>query len=78
MNFSGTFGSASNIWYPASGRHSYQEGGLYSVGYSVDYWSASAYSNVVYILHIYNGGYVEPSDECYEPAEGLPVRCVRE
>ena len=41
MNFSGKFGSASTIWYPASGFRYYYVGGLDYVGYCGVYWSAS-------------------------------------
>ena len=39
MNFSGKFGSASTIWYPAAGYLEYDDGCLYNVGYFGFWWS---------------------------------------
>jgi hypothetical protein len=82
MNFSGNFGSASTIWYPASGYRSYGGGLLGSVGFSGNYWSASpdgdlGYSNLAYYLIFYGSGYVTPADY-YHRASGYSVRCLQE
>ncbi len=79
MNFSGMFGSASTIWYPASGCHSGISGGLVPVGYDGYYWSCSPHegSNNAYYLHFDYYGNVGPSDYSIR-AYGYPVRCLQE
>ena len=77
MNFSGKFGSASIIWYPASGYRYYDDGALSPVGNFGNYWSASPRGNEAYKLFIGNNSYVRPSDNYYR-ANGLSVRCVKE
>ena len=80
MNFSGKFGSASTIWYPASG---YRYGGddsfddsLGVVGDYGYYWSASPNDYYAYGLYFSNGS-VSPSD--YDNrARGQSVRCLQE
>ena len=42
VNFSGQFGSAPVIWYPAAGRREYRDGDLYPAGYEGRCWAASA------------------------------------
>ena len=76
MNFSGKFGSASAIWYPASGGRT-TDGGLGNVGYSGFYWSASPSGYSAYYLYFNNDGDVEPSYR-YDRAFGYSVRCIRE
>ncbi|MBE6250521.1 MAG: hypothetical protein E7111_02580 [Bacteroidales bacterium] len=76
MNFSGKFGSASTIWYPASGCLGYGDGGLYSVGLGGLYWSASPYSYGAYALSLDNFGPVDPSIDDIR-ADGLSVRCLQ-
>ena len=77
MNFSGKFGSASTIWYPASGyRYSY-DGSLSSVGNCGSYWSASPSGSNAYYLYFYHNGHVDPSYN-YGRASGLSVRCLQE
>ena len=76
MNFSGVFGSASTIWYPASGGRG---GSLSRVGYYGFYWSASPNSfeiSYAYVLSFYVAGGVYPSGFLGR-ADGFPVRCVR-
>ena len=51
MNFSGKFGSASTIWYPASGFRYDIDGDLYNVGSYAYFWSASPYSYNAYNLY---------------------------
>ena len=80
MNFSGKFGSASTIWYPASGRRESLDGSLRYVGGSVSCWSASPVggsSNGAYILNFYDDGCVETSNYGGR-SYGFSVRCVRE
>ena len=77
MNFSGKFGSASTIWYPASGYRYHRDGSLDYVGYDGFCWSASPYSSYAYYLYFDNFGVVDPS--CFTcRALGYSVRCVRE
>lgn len=77
MNFSGKFGSASTIWYPASGLRVYNFGGLDYVGDFGYYWSASPYSINVCALCFNGNGDVGPSGGIYR-AFGQAVRCIRE
>jgi len=78
MNFSGKFGSASTIWYPASGYRNDYDGGLSSVGYDGYYCSASPYDLGAYGLYLYYYyGYVYPS-KGGERADGQSVRCLQE
>ena len=82
MNFSGKFGSASTIWYPASGFRYGSDGGLGTVGVNGYYWSASPNSNdsydsnLAYHLYFNYDGEVDPSS--YDTrASGLSVRCLQ-
>ena len=80
VNFSGKFGSASTIWYPASGCRTYNYGSLSNVvGYRGCCWSASPCTINAYVLDFdYSvGGHVDPSDR-YERAGAYSVRCLRE
>ena len=77
INFSGKFGSASTIWYPASGYRSYSGGSLIDVDYDGDYWSASPSSTHAYYLFFYSNGRVFPSGGSHR-ASGQAVRCVKE
>ena len=77
MNFSSKFGSASTIWYPASGYRDDGDGSLYDVGSRGDYWSASPYYYYAYDLYFSHGGSVNPSSS-YNRAYGLSVRCLQE
>ena len=77
MNFSGKFGSASTIWYPASGSRGYDDGSLYNVGSYGFYWSASPYSSNACLLSFNGNGYVYPSNGSGR-AGGLSVRCLQE
>jgi uncharacterized protein (TIGR02145 family) len=77
MNFSGKFGSASIIWYPASG---YRSGGNYGVLLAVaeygEYWSVTPSSKYAYYLSFSEYGYVYPSRNFYR-ADGRSVRCLK-
>ena len=76
MNFSGKFGSATTIWYPASGYRS-SGGSLGSVGNYGGYWSASPRSNVAFSLSFSDNGSVNPSG-VNDRAGGQSVRCLQE
>ena len=80
MNFSGKFGSASTIWYPASGYRLASDGGLGFVGYNGHFWSVSPlnnYDNRMYYLYFVSNGSVNPSPFS-ERSLGLTVRCLQE
>ena len=79
MNFSGRFGSASTIWYPASGCRYDNDGSLGGVGYRGYYWSASPYEfdpDIACILNFYYDGSVDPSHYSLR-ASGSSVRCLQ-
>ena len=73
MNFSGKFGSASTIWYPASGYRYWNDGCLEYVGYYGFSWSASPGNS----LYFSNDGIVSPSRSS-DLANGYSVRCLQE
>lgn len=78
INFSGKFGSASTIWYPASGWRRSYDGELYTydeVGY---YWSASTNSryDTSYLLFDSDGSLDLSSEASREHA--FAVRCAKE
>ena len=76
MNFSGMFGSASTIWYPASG-YRYNYGGcLNAVGSYGYYWSASSNDGSAFDLFFKGSGFFYPSND-YNRVYGLSVRCVQ-
>ena len=77
INFSGNFGSASTIWYPASGYRNYNDGSLRYVGYHGYYWSVTPYSSLAYSLYFYYYGSVYPSS-ISDRAFGRSVRCLQE
>ena len=77
MNFSGKFGSASTIWYPASGYRYSRDGSLDDVGSSGHCWSASPNSKYAYSLDFDFSGYVVPLAGNFR-AYGLSVRCLKE
>lgn len=81
MDFSGTFGSASSIWYPATGYRYGGDGVLKNVGYGY-YWSAyicQAYEDSDFGASFRMGGNEVTLyyDQQY-PADGLALRCVQE
>lgn len=83
MNFSGKFGSASTIWYPASGCRFSVDGGLYMdrVGSRGGYWSASPAGYSACSLRFFSSGSVDPSDARYVGSareNGYSVRCLQE
>ena len=77
MNFSGKFGSASTIWYPASGSRDGHGGNLSRVGDYGYYWSASPSGEYAYTLNFYNNGGVFPSSNDSRSV-GHSVRCLQE
>ena len=77
IDFSGIFGSASTIWYPASGYLGLGAGSLYGVGSYGSYWSASSDSLSACRLDFSFYGGVKPSDS-FGRASGFSVRCHRE
>ena len=79
VNFSGKFGSASNIWYPATGYLDRSCNLLTLVGGMGNYWSASPSSNKAYSLYFSMGNYsyLQTSSSDFR-ANGFSVRCVKE
>ena len=77
MNFSGKFGSASTIWYPASGSRNGYYGSLDDVGNCGYYWSASPRNSNAYYLFFNYYGEVYPSSPNTR-AFGQSVRCLQE
>ena len=74
MNFSGKFGSASTIWYPASG---WRYGGSPSLAGRIgSYWSASPNDFYAYYLYLYSDGNVNPSSYRTR-ALCFSVRCLQ-
>ena len=80
MNFSGKFGSASTIWYPASGYRNDSGVSLDYVGGIGIYWSASPDGYDAYYLYFNNFGSIDdsvrPSDGNFR-AYGYSVRCLQ-
>ena len=77
INFSGEFGSAATIWYPASGYRRSSYGSLGNVGYAGCYWSASPYRSGAYFMAFDDSGYGSPSSGGLR-ASGRSVRCLQE
>ncbi len=81
MNFSGKFGSADTIWYPAAGFLKIDDGSLIYVGDNGGWWSCTPDGwpdgCYAYYLDLFNNGHVNPSDNYYR-ARGRSVRCLQE
>ncbi len=80
MNFGKTdkkLGSASIIWYPASGCLMRSGGSLEEVGNFGYYWSCTPNGNNAYSWYFSSYGYVYPSSS-NNRAYGLSVRCLKE
>ncbi len=77
MNFSGKFGGASVVWYPASGYRYDSDGSLHYVGSGGLYWSVTPDSYFAYYLVFGNLSRVKPSYS-YRRADGQSVRCLQE
>ena len=75
INFSGKFGSASTIWYPATGYRHFAGSLDFLASFGI-YWSASPSSYYAYGLY-FDDGYVFPS-YINNRAFGLSVRCLQE
>lgn len=80
MNFSGKFGPASTIWYPASGYRPNDDGVLDNVGNDGECWSASPRTgngnNGAFYLYFRSIGNVHPANYGYR-AYGSSVRCLQ-
>ena len=80
MDFSGIFGDATTIWYPASSSRNYEFNHLNSVGSYGVFWSASPSENggdFAYGFASRYYGSVSPLNIFYR-ASGLSVRCIKE
>ena len=77
MNFSGKFGSASTIWYPAAGCLNGGGGSLDDVGGYGYWWSCTPNGLSAYYLRLDINGNVYPSDVSSR-AYGQSVRCLQE
>ena len=78
MNFSGKFGDAATIWYPASGRRNGGfRGRLENVGVSGYCWAHSPNNYDAYYLAFTHQSIVVPSNSYYPP-HGYSVRCLQE
>ena len=76
MNFSGKFGSAGTIWYPAAGYLDGGDGSLGLVGGGY-WWSCAPDGSRAYYLYFFLSGIVYPSDYTNR-AGGRSVRCLQE
>ena len=76
MNFSGIFGSASIIWYPASGAR-LNSGWINDVGNIGFYWSSSYEEDEACELSFITEGTVHPSGSIGRYIE-MSVRCLKE
>ncbi|MCR4566365.1 MAG: Ig-like domain-containing protein [Bacteroidales bacterium] len=77
MNFSGKFGSAGTIWYPAAGCLRLGDGSLSNVGDGGGWWSCTPNDYGAYYLYLSLNGRVYPSDGSSR-ALGYSVRCLQE
>ena len=85
MNFSGKFGNASTIWYPASGYYfgsgwsgSHNcDGDFYNVGEYGYYWSASTEDGDTYHMEFTDRDKVDFTTDYYL-INGYSVRCMKE
>uniref|UniRef100_UPI00402728FB protein kinase domain-containing protein n=1 Tax=Candidatus Cryptobacteroides bacterium TaxID=3085639 RepID=UPI00402728FB len=77
MNFSGEFGAASNIWYPASYCRMYNNGDFYEGEKFGNWWSSSTRDdNLSYKLTLSYAGWYNSSDFSYR-ANARSVRCIK-
>ena len=77
MDFSGKFGDATTIWYPAAGQRYYSDGRLLDVGSKGRYWSASAMSSSAYSFSFGDTIDVSTLNSDWR-AEANSVRCQKE
>ena len=82
INFTGIFGEAESIWYPAAGviNRNY---GLEQTYYYGCYWSCTSYNGLqAYYLLLTNSGGVDPASDVSMGGwggheDGFPVRCLK-
>ena len=77
INFSGKFGGASAIWYPAAGYLDLDGGSLYGVGGRGGWWSCTPDGSYAYGLYLHYGGNVSSSGYGSRSG-GRSVRCLQE
>ena len=77
IDFTGKFGSAETIWYPAAGFLYYADGSLYGAGYYGFWWSCTPNYDCSYHLLLNISGDVHPSS-LSDRAGGRSVRCLQE
>ena len=77
MNFSGDFGLASTIWYPAPGYRYDYDGSLSNVSYGGYYWSVATFDYYACTLNFSDNGDVYPSSYDHR-ADARSVRCLQE
>ena len=77
INFSGKFGIAETIWYPAAGYLYGAVGSLEAVGHIGEWWSCVAYGYKAYILYLNDNGRICPSYDS-TVSWGHSVRCQKE
>ena len=70
--------SSPTTWYPAAGYRYSDDGGLYCVGFRGGYWSVTPSGSDAYDLYFYDGGYVDPTINYSNRANGQSVRCLQE
>ncbi|MBP5539783.1 MAG: Ig-like domain-containing protein [Bacteroidales bacterium] len=78
INFSGKFGSASTIWYPAAGLRPMDASIPTKVGSFGYWWSCTPDDLGAYSLYLYYDGFVYPSMWYSNRACGFSVRCQKE
>ena len=80
MNFSGKFGNAGTIWYPAAGNLDFKDGSIHDDGiYTGVWWSCTPNGSYAYSLFLNsNNRRVYTSVERSGRADGYSVRCLQE
>ena len=80
INFSGSLGSSSTIWYPSAGYISSTSGNLVD-SYGMTYYASvtpAGFQNKVRLFDLNQNGWVVPAFDAINKAEGTYVRCFRE
>ncbi|MBR5568751.1 MAG: hypothetical protein IKW27_08435 [Bacteroidales bacterium] len=81
IDFSGVFGDAECIWYPASGSIHGDDGDLDNVDKGGYFWTCSPHDNSLIAYHMYfwglSGSYLQLLS-CDFRSCGFPVRCLKE
>lgn len=75
-DYAGVFGSASSIWYPATGIRFRTSGSITNYKMYGAYWSATPSNDRSYILYQYSPGNAQLSGT-FGRGEGIAIRCVR-